>query len=424
MRVWLITIGEPLPIDGACDRLLRTGILAELLAKNGHDVTFWSSTFDHVRKKHRTLQDVVIPINERYRLHLLHSIGYQSNVSLRRCINHRGVARKFSRYACSQIPPDIILCSLPIVELCNEALNYGFRHGVPVVLDVRDLWPDLFLDLLPPWSRPLGRIVLSPIFRATRNAFARASAIIGVTDKYVEWAERYAGRSSKDWNRAFPMGYVDRQPNEQDIIDARAFWRQHGITGESGEFIACWFGTMGRHSELETVIDGARRLASAARKTRFVLCGVGPHLARLKLRASICPSVVFPGWVNAPQIWTLLRMSSVGLAPYVSNDNYIRNVPNKPVEYLSAGLPIVSSLKGELANLLSRNDCGLTYENGNATDLFQKIVQCYDDPIRLNRLSSNAAQLYRRQFVAEETYSQMEKYFCEIVESHIQTRAA
>ena len=43
MRIWLITVGEPLPTDGA-ERLLRAGILADMLSAKGHDVVFWTST--------------------------------------------------------------------------------------------------------------------------------------------------------------------------------------------------------------------------------------------------------------------------------------------------------------------------------------------------------------------------------------------
>ncbi|GAI08595.1 unnamed protein product, partial [marine sediment metagenome] len=50
MRIWLITIGEPLPSDNNNDRLYRTGILAKLLIQRGHEVVWWTSTFDHVRK--------------------------------------------------------------------------------------------------------------------------------------------------------------------------------------------------------------------------------------------------------------------------------------------------------------------------------------------------------------------------------------
>jgi len=51
MRIWLVTIGEPLPIDGSNERLYRMGIIANLLVKKGHKIIWWSSTFNHVRKK-------------------------------------------------------------------------------------------------------------------------------------------------------------------------------------------------------------------------------------------------------------------------------------------------------------------------------------------------------------------------------------
>ena len=128
--------------------------------------------------------------------------------------------------------------------------------------------------------------------------------------------------------------------------------------------------------------------------------------------------------MNAAQIWTLLRLSSVGLAPYVSNDNYIRNIPNKPVEYLSAGLPIVSSLQGELAKLLADNDCGLTYQNGSADDLVRMLADCYDHPAKTALMAENAAHLLRERFVAETVYGQMSDFLCDLADGRHGRRAA
>ena len=52
MKVWLVKLGEPLPVDGN-RRLHRYGILAEMLSQKGHEVTWWTSTFDHWDKKQR-----------------------------------------------------------------------------------------------------------------------------------------------------------------------------------------------------------------------------------------------------------------------------------------------------------------------------------------------------------------------------------
>src|SRR4051794_31632102 len=119
MRVWIVTIGEPLPVSAARDRPLRSGMLAEELLARGHEVTLWASTFDHARKLHRYPADISLNPEERFQVRLLHGIAYRRNVSVRRVINHIQLARKFRRQALLEPQPDLILCSLPTIELCD-----------------------------------------------------------------------------------------------------------------------------------------------------------------------------------------------------------------------------------------------------------------------------------------------------------------
>ena len=52
MRVWLVQRAESTPHDDGGDRrLLRIGILADILQSQGHEVVWWTSAFDHVGKK-------------------------------------------------------------------------------------------------------------------------------------------------------------------------------------------------------------------------------------------------------------------------------------------------------------------------------------------------------------------------------------
>jgi len=414
MHVWLITTGEPLPTDDGCDRYLRSAILADVMARNGHQVTFWSSTFDHVKKSHRYDTDTEVQLRSNYRLKLLHAAGYRQNISWRRVWNHRGVARKFREQAAGTTPPDVILCSLPTLELCVEATRYGRRHQVPVVVDVRDLWPDLFLDLVPPVARPAVQVLATPFFRQVRAACTQADAITGTTAEYVRWALGYAGRRATSRDRHFFMGYVESPPSTAQQHAARNFWAGHGIRGDTGQFVACWFGMMGRHSELDTVIAATKQIGGAFPQLRVVLCGDGPHRERLHQLAAGCPNVIMPGWVNAAQIWQLMRLSSVGLTPYVSNKNYIHNLTNKPIEYLSAGLPVISSLQGVLARLLADHDCGVTYRNRDVDQLSLAIRSLASDRQRWQLMSNHATQVYREQFVAERVYTQMQNYLLEL----------
>jgi len=424
MRVWLITIGEPLPTDNTGHRLLRTGILADMMSGNGHDVVFWSSTFNHVLKCHRARSDLHLDVNESYQIRPLHGVGYSANISLRRLLNHRGVAAKFRKQAPAAHRPDVILCSLPTLELCVEATTYGHRYGVPVVLDVRDQWPDLFLDLLPWGARHLARLALSPMFRDVRRACSRAAAITGVTREFVQWGLGHANRQCGPLDRPFPMGYVEKTPSQREIHDAEDFWNSHGISLQNSEFVACFFGTIGRHFEIDPLIRAAKILAASGRRIRWVICGSGEHLDRCRQLAVDCQNILFPGWIDAAKIWMLMRISHVGLAPYVSSENFVTNLPNKPIEYLSAGLPIVSSLRGVLADLLLLNDCGVTYANRQVDQIVQALEALYDDPRRLKAMSANACALYQDQFIAENVYAQMQDYLLEVADGRPHVAAA
>ena len=78
----MIKEGETLPVNSDA-RLMRTGALAEYLARQGHKVTWWSSSFVHQGKKYVTKRNELKIISENERLVLLHSpISYQKNISV------------------------------------------------------------------------------------------------------------------------------------------------------------------------------------------------------------------------------------------------------------------------------------------------------------------------------------------------------
>lgn len=419
MNVWLITIGEPLVIDGnGSDRLYRAGILSTMLSKNGHDVVFWTSTFDHVRKRQRFLTDTTVQLAQRIVLKLMHGCGYSQNVSFRRLIDHAILARKFTRQTEGMPRPDVILCSLPPLGLPAVVSRYGNANGIPVIVDVRDLWPEVFLELVPRWARPSFSMILSPMWRQARAACRGAFAITGNAPQFVEWGLTMALRSGTPLDRAFPHGYAATQPDAAKITEAHAFWAMHDVRQEDDAFIVCFFGAIGPQSELDTVITAARLLERRGRRFKFVLCGKGDHLESLRRKSANVRSILFPGWIGAAEIWTLMRMSKVGLAAYRSNANYITNMPNKPIEYLSAGLPVVSSLKGYLERFLADHSCGVTYPNEDAEALAEVLTELDDNRARLAVMSDNAHRVFSQMFDADKVYGEMIAYLQDVVSAH------
>ena len=66
-------------------------------------------------------------------------------------MNHFLIAHKFKKLARSPNieKPDIMVVSMPSVLLCNEAVKFAKENNIPVVVDLRDMWPDIFADRAP-----------------------------------------------------------------------------------------------------------------------------------------------------------------------------------------------------------------------------------------------------------------------------------
>src|ERR1039458_7871780 len=176
MRVWTICVSEPLPVDEGRQRPMRAGMLVGALATKQHQVTWWTSAFNHSNKRHRTPNSTALTSSEGIRSILLRGVGYTRNIGVPRLVNHYQVAREFDRLCEAEIKPDLIFCCWPTIELGFAAVHYACRHSVPIVLDVRDLWPDIYADIMPGPLRPFGRAVLAPYFHMTRSAFRRCTA--------------------------------------------------------------------------------------------------------------------------------------------------------------------------------------------------------------------------------------------------------
>lgn len=404
MKVWLITVGEPLPNDPGGPRLLRTGIVAEILLAQGHTVTWWSSTVNHSFKTLRAAANTAVVFSNAFKLILLHGIPYKTNISIARLINHFMMGREFRKLVKFEDRPDVILCSFPTIELSLHAAEYGIENGVPVILDIRDLWPDIFLQLLPRGFRWFGRILLATSFSETKRACRSATAIVGITEEFVAWGARKAGRQVRGLDKAFPLAYTQVAPSEQEQQEARTRLRQLGVRFDA--FIVCFIGTIGRQFDLETVIAAARQLRGES-DIQFVLCGNGPRIDHYRKLAHGLDNVLFTGWLGKAEIWVLMRLASLGLSPYFSEHSFTLSIPNKAVEYMSAALPQLTSLDGVLRQLVSDNDCGRYYPNGDHETLAKLLKNLRDDRAVRKALSDNAHSLYLRKFRAEAVYRGM-----------------
>jgi len=88
----------------------------------------------------------------------------------------------------------------------------------------------------------------------------------------------------------------------------------------------------------------------------------------------------------------------------------IRNLPNKIVDALSLGLPILSPLQGEVASLIADYGVGMRYGTDTGKTLHDCIAALAQDTALQKRMSQNARSLYEKQFSFEMVYGGLVKH--------------
>ena len=335
MFVWLLHIGEQLPVNAA-PRTFRYGYLARALAERGHQVLRWAPTFNHYTKCQRFETDRRQDFGDRYAIQFVHSPGYRRNVSLERLRTYRILGERFRRLAAHEVAPDLIVAAIPSLEWAEAAVEFGRLRGIPVVIDVRDLWPDVFLNALPRGGRSLGRF-LSPYARMARAACRGATALSATSQDYLDWALCMGGRREQARDSVVPLGFEPESAAPEAIGANIALLRRSGIDPERP---TCMFaGLFERSYDLESIVEAAARLAARGQTDlQFVLCGSGSKLLKIRERAARLPNVHCLGWVDTDMLQSVMSISTIGLCAYRSDA--LQSLPNKPFEYMANRLAI------------------------------------------------------------------------------------
>ena len=367
-------------------------------------MTWWTSGFDHYRKALRPVgRHRIEGPDWNYDIEVLPALGYQRHLSLRRLRDHRHTAKALSTIGAAQPRPDVICAGLPTLDLAVASSELSARFHAPLVTDVQDLWPDIFYREAPAALRPFVRVALKPLERQADKACARASALIGVCPDFLEWGLRRAARARGPLDAVFPLATDPVELSAAEIDAAEQHWGAIGVSPLDA--VVVFVGSFTNQfslDALEKVID----VWSVSRpKVKFVLCGEGPKRESMMDRLAPSANVSFPGWTNAREASWLMRMATVGIAPYRPSPDFESNYPNKVIEYLGMGLPIVTSLqRGPTAELLVDRSVGCSYQHDSADSLSAALARFVDDPELQAATSRNARSTFEAEFTADNVY--------------------
>jgi glycosyltransferase involved in cell wall biosynthesis len=261
--------------------------------------------------------------------------------------------------------PDVIYATSPPLTMALPALVAATRWRVPLVFEVRDLWPEAPIQMGALRNRPAQRLARA----VERFVYSRSTRLIAL---------------SPGIRAALPQDKAELVPNSADLDLFEP--------GEPGEpFLVSYFGAMGEANDLTAAVDAARLLP----EVRFVLRGDGKR--REELERSAPPNVEFRRGTKADVV-RLAAESAVCLTLFKNVPVLATNSPNKLFDTFAAGRPAIVNMNGWMRELVERNEAGLYVRAGDARDLADKLAWLRDNPEDAQRMGRNARELAEREF--------------------------
>jgi glycosyltransferase involved in cell wall biosynthesis len=391
VHVWLSEPGEPLPIREG-QRLLRYGELSRHLVAAGHKVTWWACDFAHRDKSHIG-EPGASHICNGVDIRLVHGPGYRRNVGLARLRHISAHARNLKKAIAGQLPPDIIVSGMPTMEASEVMVEFGRANSVPVVVDIRDEWPEDYIRWLPRGLRALGRVVLQPKFRQLERVCAGATALFGVTERQLHYGLAHGHRQRGEEDAVFYTGARVAALAPDRLLQLVAHWRAQDLAED--RFICLFAGTMSPSRPLGPIIEAAKRLAERS-PILLVIAGNGDAEGEYRRLAAGHPAVRFVGWIDQESLAALMELSDVLMAPYDPGFGF--SMPTKMFDYMAAGRPIVTSCPGEAHSLIEKFRFGVNYIFNDSRTVETALQELYSDGDRRRTMGAAARRLFDDQF--------------------------
>jgi glycosyltransferase involved in cell wall biosynthesis len=160
------------------------------------------------------------------------------------------------------------------------------------------------------------------------------------------------------------------------------------------------------------LIDAFALLRRAAPEARLLIVGDGPERGRLAGRATclgVEGVVDWTGAVGPEQVPELLGRMDVAVAPYPEMERFYFS-PLKLYEYMAAGLAVVASRVGQVAEVVRDGETGVLVPPGDAVALAEVLGRLQEDP----RLRARLGEAARAEVVANHTWGRVVERVLEI----------
>ena len=404
--VWILQTGEPVPGDPGNPRKLRAFNLAEKLANEGISVTIWTSLFDHTKKLHRESSEGY-RFNEFIDVKFLKSPGYKNNISISRLYDHLILAKNFKR-ATKNTPnkPDLLFIGFPPIELAYIAIKWAKKNSIYTILDYKDLWPEIFLNILSGRFQHILKFFLYPFFYMSRFTLSQVDALISISEPFLNKALLVSGRKRTNKDTVIPLttNNENKRTNEGKsdfdlILQSISFDKDKDhLLSFAGTFMVDVF-------DFNILKETINELSKRGISLKVILCGEGQEKNFWEQKFLNQKEIFFAGWVNQEILSRVQEQSLAILIPLKDREDFSLSIPNKAIDALSKGKIILTGTDSYLSQSLLANQAGFKYTDYmSLSDIIEGLVL---DKNRKLIFESNALEFYIDKFEFNKTYQKL-----------------
>ena len=342
---------------------------------------------------------------------------WSKNIEIRYCLTssgmHKGFAPRvlaffsfmFSSFLCALNVKDVDLVwgtSPNLFQGWTAWLSARCKRK-PLVLEIRDLWPEFAIAM--------GALQNPTLIRMSqwleKFLYNHADRIIVNSPGFIPYIRNICGKTP------------DLVPNGADIemfssANGKAFRDQHGL-GE--DFIVMYSGAHGPANDLETALNAAELLRHHEH-IRFVFVGDGKDKPRLE---HICsekklPNVLFVPPVPKDHIASVMAAENAGLAILKKLDMFKTTYPNKVFDIMACGDPVICQIDGVIREVVEENQAGIFAEPGNPQSLADAVLKLAGAPESCRKMGENGRAAIREKFNRNTAALSLEKIFIDTID--------
>ncbi|WP_411959341.1 glycosyltransferase family 4 protein [Pseudomonas sp. s4] len=304
--------------------------------------------------------------------------------------------------------PDVVLASSPpIFPMFSVWLVCKIRR-IPMVLEVRDLWPESAVQM----GILRNKYLIAIMSWIERLLYDQAKRIVTLTQGIHDDIE------SRGWPahrlEVITCG-VDSDMLYPDPEAGLAFRRRHGWESRQ---IVLYMGAMGEANNLDVVLDAAAQCDDS--RLLFLLVGDGMKRADIEQRAAELSLVNVKCWepIAKNQVRECISAADLCIVTLQDIPLFRGAIPTKLLDYMACGKPVISGVRGEAEQIIAKAKAGVTFSPNDSGQIAGLIADLMGQEERRVQMGKNGAHYVKKYFEASRSRKAMEDLLLTVAEEY------